>query len=248
MKTWLSAPRCFVDNPDLQIGWVSLSKEEGRHLGRVRRIGAGDRVSVLSGRGRVGLGCLSLQDRDDVRVEIQEVLEIPPARPEITLVIGALKQSAWDEFLKHAVELGVNRIVRVQSDHAVSDVKADKEIRKMQRWRECMIEACKQSANPWLPALQLAGSVAEAMKLLSGVGLQVLASLEGNPQTLPEVLPKDLPDHLVLWIGPEVDFSAAEIKTISSAALPISLGSRILRAETAALALLSHLRLLAADA
>ena len=77
MKTWLSAPRCFVDDPDLQIGWVSLSKEEGRHLGRVRRIGAGDRVSVLSGRGRVGLGCLSLQDRDDVRVEIQEVLEIP---------------------------------------------------------------------------------------------------------------------------------------------------------------------------
>lgn len=248
MKTWLSAPRCFVDDPSLQVGWVSLSKEEGRHLSRVRRVGNGDPVSVLNGCGLVGLGRLERGDRDDVSVEIQEVLEIPPARPEITLVIGALKQSAWDELLKHVVELGVNRMVRVQSDHAISDVKADKETRKMQRWRECMIEACKQSANPWLPGLQLAGNVTEAMTLLSGVDLQLLASLEGHPKILPEVLPDILPEKIALWIGPEGDFSTAELQVISAVALPISLGSRILRAETAGLALLSHLRLLAADA
>lgn len=243
MESWLPLPRCFVDEPGLQPGRVLLDKAEGRHLSRVRRIGGAGEVAVLNGRGQVGRGILSVENREEVWVDIRELRYIPPSSPVITLLIGALKQSAWDEMLKHAVELGVNRIIRVQSVHAVADLKSEKEIRKRQRWQECMREACKQSANPWLPQLDLAGSVADAVDQVDPQAFQLLASLQENARPLRLQLPGEAPKELAVWIGPEGDFSEGEVQQISQGAVAVSLGPRILRAETAVLAVLSHLRL-----
>jgi len=245
MQTWLTAPRCFVDQELLVPGKVELSREEGRHLVRARRVGQNDRVCVLNGRGLSGQGPVTLTGRENVTVDIEEVTPHPKIRPHIVLCVGALKQSAWDELLKHAVELGVNRIFRLQSERSVSELKSEKEARKRHRWRDCMIEACKQSGNPWLPELCLLGSVAEALVKLPEGTFQLLAGLEGEPRGLSEVLPETCPEAMGLWIGPEGDFTPGEVQQILQAgAYPVTLGDRILRAETAALAFVSRLRLL----
>ncbi|MGA0334236.1 MAG: RsmE family RNA methyltransferase [Kiritimatiellia bacterium] len=244
MKAWRTLPRCFADLPELVPGRVSLSRDEARHLLRVRRVSAGDRVTVLNGQGSVGLGLLETEGRELVFVEVDEIFSVPPAAPDLTLCIGALKQSAWDEVLKHAVELGVNRIFRVQTERAVSEVKSEKEHRKQQRWRECMTEACKQSANPWLPEIRLFRGVEDALQALPPGILQYRGGLEGNPPALGERLPGKLPSALAVWIGPEGDFSPAETRRLEEAGVQsVQLGERILRAETAALALIARLRL-----
>ncbi|WFB34788.1 RsmE family RNA methyltransferase [Kiritimatiellota bacterium B12222] len=241
----MTAPRCFSSEPELFPGLLELSKEEGRHLSRVRRISVAATVTVLNGRGTVAQGRVATIDRDRVSIELDQIHSIPPESPEITLVIGALKQSAWDEVLKHAVELGVNRIIRFQSQHAVSEIKAEKESKKNQRWQECMREACKQSGNPWVPELVLADQLETVRQHLPESAIELLAGLVGTPQSLAEVLPQRLPEKIVVWIGPEGDFSPAEQQAIQSGgAQVVTLGSRVLRAETAALALLAHLRLL----
>ncbi|MDF3127768.1 RsmE family RNA methyltransferase [Kiritimatiellaeota bacterium B1221] len=244
MHPWLSAPRCFVAETPLRPGVLLLSKPEGRHLSRVRRIGIDSKVSVLNGCGEVGLAKVVSVDRDRVEVEISERLSLPEPQPRLTLLIGALKQSAWDELLKHAVELGVNRIVRIQSDHAVSEVSGDKLEKKAQRWGECMTEACKQSGNPWWPSLEFAESVEQAGESVKGGSCQFFAGLKQGAKPLSAYLTGEREDEICLWVGPEGDFSDQEYSIIEAGgAQQISLGPRILRAETAALALLARLRL-----
>lgn len=248
MQTWLQFPRCFVAVEKLQPGGLVLSKAEGRHLARVRRIGTGHPVSVLNGLGDVGCGVIHSVDRDRVEIELQDILHIPPPQPEITLLIGALKQSAWDEMLKHAVELGVNRIIRIQSDHAVSEMQGEKREKKAQRWGECMTEACKQSGNPWWPVLEFADHVEQACDSVRHLSGQYFASMGPDARTLTELRqaqhPNSLGNSLGLWVGPEGDFSAREYEQILAAgAVQISLGPRVLRAETAALGLLARCRL-----
>ncbi len=233
--------RCFLDLPELTPGDIRLPENEARHLGQVRRAGPGDAVLLLNGRGALGTARVAEIGKRGARLDLLSVETVPPPTPGLTLAIGALKQNAWDDVLKHAVELGVNRIVRVQSQHAVADLDAARAPAKLARWRELLIEAAKQCACPWLPELLLADGVGHGLELTRGMG-EPLAALLAPGTTLPSA---DLAKGpAVLWIGPEGDFSADEARALLAAgARPISLGPRILRAETAALALCAFLRL-----
>jgi len=232
------APRCWVEE-ELSARTIALSAAEQRHLQKVRRVRAGDPVCVLNGRGALGTGRLG----QDGYVEVTQVETLPPPRPEISLYMGALKQSAWEEVLRHATELGVSRIVRVETAHAVSRLEGKSE-KKSARWYELLVEACKQSANPWLPELSLMSSVSQAVQ---DAGLSPdgwVACLREGATPLSEALMEKLPGSMAVWIGPEGDFTDAEVEQIlGTGAVPVSLGPRVLRAETAALSLLSCLRL-----
>ncbi|MCC5849677.1 MAG: 16S rRNA (uracil(1498)-N(3))-methyltransferase [Verrucomicrobia bacterium] len=237
------AYRCFVDTPDLRAGSLTLDQAESLHLVKVRRAGPGEEVAVLNGHGQVGVARLVSAGKRDVVLEVERVETLPPPVPEITLAIGGLKQAAWDELLRHAVELGVNRIVRVQSDHAVADVQAGKEEAKLSRWREKMVQALKQSANPWMPELVIADSVGRALERLPAANLQVVGAFSATATIRTEVNQAP-PGAITLWVGPEGDFSDSELSRLREAgARLVSLGPRILRAETAALAMVAAVRL-----
>jgi len=235
--------RCFVDRPELAPGDVELSPSEARHLFQVRRARPGTEVSVLNGRGVLGSATVAQLDKRGGTVRIHQVERHAPPTPEVVLVLGALKQSAWLEFLKHAVELGVNRVVRLQSQHAVSDVPERKREQKHARWTDCMVQACKQSANPWLPELSVADSVESAANALEKGAIHVLADLGKEARGWEEV-PPAAGRSIVCWVGPEGDFTEEERRFLrSEGVLGISLGPRILRSETAALTLLAGFRL-----
>lgn len=236
--------RCFVPETELKTGRLELPAAEARHLGGARRLIPGAVVTVLNGRGMVGAAEVIRLDKRSGELELGEVWRTPAPEPGITMAVGALKRSAWDEFLKHAVELRVNRIVRVQSRNAVADVGENKEDRKHARWRDCMIQACKQSASPWLPDLLLADGVEEAFDRCAVGDRHILASLEPGARSLSQVVSTGVENGVVCWVGPEGDFTAGEYSVLRGrGAESVSLGSSILRSETAALALLAWFRL-----
>jgi len=200
---------------------------------------------VLNGRGGIGDARLLELDRRQGVLQVDQVCQVPRSTPRVTLVIGALKQSAWDELLPHLVELGVERIVRWQSRHAVSDVPKEKREAKSHRWRERMIQACKQSANPWLPEIEWVEAPEQLEEKLPQNARHVLASLSGETVLFRDWERGADEEPLVAWVGPEGDFTEEELNWIRSAfsADSISLGDQILRAETAALSLVTLLRL-----
>lgn len=242
----LDAPtcRCFLQQ-DLAPGPVCLSAEETRHLVKVRRLTVGDPVWILNGMGQIGEARLLHAQGKEAELEIESVRSVSASGADVTLVMGALKQSAWDELLPHLVELGVGRILRWQSAHAVSDIPPAKRSSKERRWQERMIQACKQSVNPRLPELQWMDQVADAKDCLPNQAYHLVAALtpDARPFHLLEPVEKGRP--LVIWVGPEGDFSQEELQQIRTQfdAVPVSLGDQILRAETAALAFVTLLRL-----
>ena len=237
------AYRCYVDTPDLQVGPLTLDAAESMHLAKVRRAAPGADVAVLNGCGQVGLARLITAGKREATLEVNRVETRTQPSPEITLVIGGLKQAAWDELLRHAVELGVNRIVRVQSVHAVADVHAGKTEAKISRWREKMVQAMKQSANPWMPGVEIVDSVAMAQERLPQDTLQMVGAFAASAG-IRAVLAEEVQGGVTLWVGPEGDFSEAELRGLRDAGVrPVHLGPRILRAETAALAMVAAVRL-----
>lgn len=236
-------PRCFAEVDDLQPGGVvALSEAEFRHLAQVRRQPGGSEVLLLNGKGVLAAGTLEIQGKRGGLVRLTEVKNLPPPAPWIRLCVGGLKNAAWEEVLRHAVELGVNELVWVGSTHAVAEVKADRSEAKLERWRERCRQACKQSANPWLPVLRVTADVGQALALQPAPARRLVAAL--LPET--EAWRRALGDAgaLEIWVGPEGDFTTEEMAMLRQCdAVPVSLGPRICRAETAALACLARVRL-----
>jgi 16S rRNA (uracil1498-N3)-methyltransferase len=161
----------------------------------------------------------------------------------VVLLQALLKGKALETVLEKSVELGVEQLVLLETDHCVAQVPPAEAARKRSVWTQTLIEAAKQSRNPWLPELLGPMSLAQAFQQWSDSSAARLfvASLEPGVPTLSRVLHSTetptLFRRLAVAIGPEGDFSPSELANFRSAgAVPISLGSLILRAETAAIA------------
>jgi 16S rRNA (uracil1498-N3)-methyltransferase len=238
--------RCFADVERLESGEVPLSPEESRHLSQARRAGLGAEVMVLNGRGDRGRGELIRGDKKAAAVRIDSVERCAPSQPGLTLYVGGLKQAAWDEVLRYAGELGVDRLVWLQSDHAVAELKKDRVEEKRARWRDKLIQSLKQCGNPFLPELAVCFSVEESLAETEteGEGVRLVAALRGEPAPIGKALAARGEGDIRVWIGPEGDFSEREYGWFAAAGVrPVSLGPRILRAETAVLATAAVLRL-----
>lgn len=230
--------RCFADEELLQMGVLELSPEESRHLSGARRRRPGDRVTVLNGRGQLADAKVVAAGKR-VTLVVEGITEEKPPRVRICLAQALLKPKALDLVLQKAVELGVASIVLVQTDHAVAKLGDSRSSGKTERWRQLCIEACKQSANPWLPSIAVFGSVDSAREAFKEGTHQFVAGIQGacSAAELSTRLSFDIEGEIVLWVGPEGDFSEREYEQLAASGVAsVRLGARILRAETAALA------------
>lgn len=217
-----------------------LPAAEVRHL-RVRRLGVGDTVAVFDGAG--GQGLAVIEDMDGPRAVLR--LQDPgngaaPAVPfaaehpqAVTLAVALLKGDKLGDVVRAATELGVARVQLLVTEHAdVRDIGAS----KLLRLRRVAAEAAKQSRRAVTP------EVAEPLPLrgLTWAGEALLAHPGGPP--LAPVLAGLRGAPLTFLSGPEGGFSEAEVAAlIAQGAHTVGLGPRILRAETAPVAMLGAL-------
>jgi 16S rRNA (uracil1498-N3)-methyltransferase len=228
---------------------VFLSGREAHHAVHVLRLRHGDSVSVLDGLGHL-LHCeVQAVDRDKVRLLVLERQFIPPSPCQITLLQAVPKGKLLESIIQKATELGVARIVPVLSDRVVSRLQPQEASHKTAKWELAAIEAIKQCGATWLPQVDPPLTPHQFIARKEQSELPLIASLQPGSQH-PRCCFRDyhrqhgrMPASVSIWVGPEGDFTPAEIDAIVSAgALPITLGPLILRAETAALYCLSFLR------
>ncbi|NBD37909.1 MAG: RsmE family RNA methyltransferase [Verrucomicrobia bacterium] len=216
----------------------ALNREERHHFCKVRRARAGEKVDVLNGRGAVA--CCEHDGQGNL--EVRAVREFPP--PPVTRLCVALpKGKVFPAILQKAVELGATEIVPLRSEHAL--VPSGRLGTKSERWQSILIEALKQSGNPYLPALTEACPPAAALERepLQSVRICAALALEREPfwKVLGQ-LPSTVP--LSFYVGPEGDFSESEYGLLRDAGCRfVDLGPLVLRVETAASLLLGATRL-----
>jgi len=225
---------------------LTLSGEETRHARDVLRLQSGDEIFVFDGTGRE-FQC-SVQTISRTQAEVSVTAQVEPARPEspleLTLAIALLKGEKFDLVIQKATELGVKRIVPLDTERG--DVRlrdGDSVQKRLTRWRRIALEAAKQTGRAYVPEISapLALSV-----LLASAGENKLMFSEREGKSLSEMTNgfDRRATEVIALVGPEGGWTDNEIESARKNAWGIvTLGGRILRAETAGVtvvALLQH--------
>ena len=224
--------------PDLQ--QPALSAAEAHHALHVLRLKVGDTLNVFDGHGHEAQARIAEISRDTIRLTILQRSDTPALPCRITLA-QAIPKKSMDLIVQKATELGVASIVPLVSDRSV--VRLDEDSRRMERWRDIVLDACKQCGNNWLPEIQPPQKAHDFLASPPKSDLKLIASLQPDARPLKKILIEvPNPKSILILIGPEGDFTPAELGLAKSAGcLPLSLGPLVLRAETAAIYVLSVL-------
>ena len=228
---------------------VELDAQATVHLTKVLRLRVGDALVVFNGQGGEYKATVSTIERRTAGIELGEALDRNVESPlELVLVQGVSRGERMDYTVQKAVELGVSQIVPVNTERTVVNLKGDRQIRRQQHWQAVANGACEQSGRnvvpevmPIMPLQQWLDKTASHQN--SGLKLVLHHRAETSLTDLPG------PEGpVVLLIGPEGGLAPAEISAAESAGyLPLRLGPRVLRTETAAVAALSVLQWLWGD-
>ena len=221
---------------------------EAHHAIHVLRLRRGERVAVLDGAGREFLCEVKDLDRDAVNLAVVQENFVPPLPCQITLLQAVPKARLFESIVQKATELGVARIVPILSERVVAHLDDEDSAQKADKWRQVAVEAIKQCGSPWLPRIETPVTPKQFLARKERFELPLIASLQSDRRHPRECLREfqaecgRLPASVCVWIGPEGDFTPAEMNTIKTeGALPITLGRLVLRSETAAVYSLSIL-------
>lgn len=218
-------PELTLDSRQLE-----LASNEAHHLATVLRLRKGDEIVLMNGAGLTADAILDNVEKWHVNCLVQSVSEHPSPVP-IRLYIAPPRNKNMELVIRCATELGVSRITPVLCEYGVSRPDADKD-----GWRQTAIVACKQSRNPYLPKLDAPIPFSDALANCRETSFLGAVPADGS-SVRGEV--KVSSDGFALWVGPEGGFSEAENRALLEAdAVPVTVGSCILRVETAVPALL----------
>lgn len=242
----MRSTRLYLDIPLVPGTEVDLDERSAHHVARVLRMKAGMPVQLFDGRGKEAVVCLELVDKRRVRARIEALLDRAVESPlPLVLGQGISRGERMDFTLQKSVELGVQCIVPLWTEHSQVQLDAARLAKRMEHWRGIIISACEQCGRNVLPQLLLPMPLREWVgELASGeTGLLL------DPMQSTRLAALQAPAGTVrLLAGPEGGLSAAECQWAREAGFTgIALGPRILRTETAALAALAALQTLWGD-
>lgn len=222
-----------------------LDTEQSHHCAQVMRQNVGDLFAVFDGQGTEAKARITEIAREQVKFQVLAKASTPrPAHP-VWLAQALTKTKSMDLIIEKATELGISELVPLQSDHSVAQVGEEKAEAKVDKWRKLTVEAAKQCGQNWLPIVHPPQAPKDFLAALPKGAVKLIASLQNEAKPLKGVLREQLNGlkpgtPIIIMIGPEGDFTPAEIGQARSAGFhPVSLGKIILRAETAAFFALS---------
>ena len=199
----------------------------------------GDELEVFDGSGRIAAARVTSVDRKTVHVSLSAPRRVPPPAVSIHLYQALPKTGKMEWIVQKSTELGARRIVPLRCAHAVPRWSGEQAARKVERWRSIARNAARQCGSAWIPEIAAVAELADVVGATDVPGVMLLADLQPQARPLKEVLAglrSTPPASVGLVVGPEGDFSAAETDQMTSAGyIPVHLGPRVLRTETAAL-------------
>jgi 16S rRNA (uracil1498-N3)-methyltransferase len=227
---------------------IRLDADESHHLIAVNRARVGDTVVAFDGRGTEWISELVSDRKAEAVLKVRFAQKIKPLPYEITLGQALPKGPSMDAIVRKATEIGVARIVPLESERTQVHLDGDRSDRKTEKWQTAALEAAKQCGNAWLPEVAPVARASAFIEGAKGYDLKLIASLQSGAKSLKAVLAgfqaaQGRAPRKVLWlVGPEGDFTPAEMSLSRSMGFePVTLGPLVLRCETAAVYALSIL-------
>ncbi|WP_455211054.1 16S rRNA (uracil(1498)-N(3))-methyltransferase [Kaarinaea lacus] len=239
-------PRIYLAEP-LTVGQeIQLDSQATVHVARVLRLREGDNVVVFNGQGGEYHGILRRLDKRAASVELQNFVGVDVESPlQIILAQGISRGERMDYTVQKAVELGVHSIVPLQTERTVVNLNDERKERRRQHWQTVVYSACEQSGRNFVPSVQPVIKLSNWLQTFStlAAGNKNKFVLNHRVKFGVDAMPVDAHLPIYVFIGPEGGLTAEEISQAEQTGFEsVSLGPRVLRTETAALAFLSVLQ------
>jgi 16S rRNA (uracil1498-N3)-methyltransferase len=241
----------YVDAPLAAGTRVILEGNAASHVTRVLRLRVGEALTLFNGAGGEYAASIEAARGGRLTVAVGEPLAVERESPlTLTLAQGVSRGERMDLVVQKATELGVSAIVPLFTERSVVRLGAQQAERKLNHWRAIAIAACEQSGRNRLPSVAPPVSLADVLRSgadreggASGSGVHNLRLLLSPGATSRiDALPRPATSVTVL-IGPEGGLTNAEQEAaVAAGFLPVRLGPRVLRTETAAIAALALLQ------
>ena len=218
---------------------VNLEKNNEHHLLKVLRFPVGKTIILFNGDG-FDYQATVINTKKNCKVEVvSQQKNESESSLHLTLAQGIAKGEKMDFLIQKAVELGVSRIIPIQTERCVVRLKVDKVDKRIDHWQKIANHACGQSGRSVIVDISLPQTLTELLNKPDHNGFVLHHRATENLQTM------EKPSQATILIGPEGGLSDTEIKqSIEAGFRPLSLGKRILRTETASLVAIANIQLL----
>ncbi len=223
---------------------LAVKGGDARHMSKVLRLQPKDKVQVVTDDGITALAEITSIEKEEVKLRPLEILaQLQEPRVEVTLAQGLAKGEKMETIIQKAVELGAAAIVPLTMEHSVVQLKEKRAEEKQRRWQQIARAAAAQAQRQRVPQVALPQSL-DQLLAADDSSLKLLCyeceDRLGLKSALQQAAEEDKLKKVLLIVGPEGGVSPAELATAQRAGVrTVSLGHRILRVETAALAALT---------
>jgi 16S rRNA (uracil1498-N3)-methyltransferase len=234
--------RLHVDLPLARGAELALPPGPARHA-QVRRVQPGDALQLFDGAGGEWAALVIGMARNAVTVRVGEPLGADNELPvKVTLAIGMPTNERMDALVEKATELGVAALHPLMCDRSVLRLEGERAARKRAHWQAIAVAACEQCGRAAVPVIEPISTLADWLERPPATGARLLLSLARGAPALRTLSPDET--AVLALSGPEGGLTPAEEEAALAAGFaPIGLGPRVLRADTAPLALLAWIGL-----
>ena len=219
----------FVPNLDGQVDFCDLNEERSHYMCRVMRLEAGAKIMAFDGDGKIFSTTLKSAHPRRAKLSVGALLSSEERnKNEIAIGLSLIKGGAMDRAIAQATELGVQRIILLQSDRSNISLKKERMDKKIEHLKKVAISSCEQSGRSIVPEISRLHSIPEIIELTK-LDFSWRAFLDPKGSPFPNQIA--LQRRLII-IGPEGGFSKQESNALSSAGIKgLRLGPRTFRAE-----------------
>ena len=240
MHRFFTAPKNITDKKAV------LRGTDVTHIRTVLRLKIGDRVQILDGRGFCYTVTLTHVGHDGIesRIDLKEDADDCESPLTICLGQGMVKGTGFDDIVRRAVELGVGQVTPVSANRCISKLSPENTSQKIQRWQRIANEAAKQCGRSRIPSISPKPiSVKEFCHANCEADLKLIFWEEERSTRIRDLPHRNDFKSAAVLIGPEGGFTSGEIENATECGFhSISLGPRLLRTDTAPLAVISILQ------
>lgn len=236
-------PRFYVEDLSSYNKSIEIRGEDVNHIKNVLRLKVGEEITVCDGRGKDYICTISDIEADCVTADITDIVSnAAELSTRIVLFQGMPKSDKMEFIIQKAVELGVNEIVPVYTERTVVKLDEKKEAKKLERYNMIALSAAKQSGRGIIPKVSEFLTYKKALEYAKDLEMNIIPYEEAKGLTYSREIISDIKGKksLGIFIGPEGGFAKEEVELAKNQDIKcITLGHRILRTETAGLAVLS---------
>ncbi len=214
------------------------------HIRDVLRLKVNDAVIVFDGEGHEFKGVIKSINKKHIELQVTPLKTTRVNNIKVTVACAIPKGSHMDDIIDYLTQLGVESIVPMRTERVVVKLDDTRVEARLQRWQKIAQSAARQSQSSRIPTIAPVTDIEKVIAGSQGFDLKLIPHLSGERKPIKDVLSKRSYKNIIALIGPEGDFTPAEVEmALHNGFTSVSLGDTVLRVATAAIAVAAYIRL-----